>query len=78
MTNAVARASVTIAAPKHRVWEALTEPSWIVRYMPVSDFVADWREGGSIAWKGQLGRKVCQDWIGEDSRNLAGSRGRRQ
>lgn len=54
----VARVSLVVAAPRHMVWEALTDPRWMTRYMPLSDVTVDWRAGGTIAWRGQLGRKT--------------------
>ena len=53
----VARASISIAAPRGRVWNAFVDPKVIERYMPVADFSADWVEGGQMTWRFEwLGR----------------------
>jgi uncharacterized protein YndB with AHSA1/START domain len=55
----VARASVTINAPRAKVWNALVNPDTIKRYAPVSEVVSDWRENSSIVWRGVLeGRSI--------------------
>ena len=40
----VARASVTIDAPRARVWDALVNPETIKGYMPVTEVISEWRE----------------------------------
>jgi uncharacterized protein YndB with AHSA1/START domain len=57
----VARASVTIAAPGARVWQALVTPELIKRYMFGTTVVSDWREGSSILWKGEWKGKAYED-----------------
>jgi uncharacterized protein YndB with AHSA1/START domain len=57
----VARASVTIDASKAKVWEALTTPETIKKYMFGADTVTDWRPGSSITWKGEWEGKPFED-----------------
>ena len=46
-----ASTSVDIAAPPHAVWEALTEPALIARYMHGTQVETDWVEGTPVrAW----------------------------
>ena len=45
----VAKASVTVNAPKARVWDALVNPETIKEYMFGTTVVSDWREGSPIA-----------------------------
>jgi uncharacterized protein YndB with AHSA1/START domain len=48
----VAKASISISAPADKVWNALTNPDVIRRYMFGTTVVSDWREGSPIVWKG--------------------------
>ena len=57
----VARASVGIHAPIARVWEALVTPETIKRYMFGTTVVSEWKEGGSITWKGDWKGKAYED-----------------
>ena len=59
--NLIARASVTIDAPKARVWNALVDPEAIERYMFGTNVVTDWREGSPIVWKGEWKGKTYED-----------------
>jgi len=47
----VARVSLTINAPRAKVWDALVDPEKIKQYILASDVVSAWREGSSIVWK---------------------------
>ena len=58
--ESVARVSLLIDAPTSEVWTALTDPAWITRYLPATDFVADWRKGGLMRWRGALGQKFYE------------------
>jgi len=57
----MARATTVINAPKSKVWEALVNPDAIKRYMFGTDVVSDWKEGGSIVWKGEWEGKKFED-----------------
>lgn len=60
-TDHVARASVTVAAPRDKVWEALTEPEAIKEYMFGAEVRSDWSEGSEITWKGEWQGKPYED-----------------
>lgn len=57
----VARASIAINVPISKVWDALVNPEVIKRYMFGASVVSDWREGGSIVWKGEWQGRPYQD-----------------
>jgi uncharacterized protein YndB with AHSA1/START domain len=50
--NFIAKASVTIAAPASRVWDALTNPDLIKQYFFGTQAVSDWKEGSTLEFKG--------------------------
>lgn len=50
----VARVSLTINAPRAKVWDALVDPEKITQYILASDVVSAWREGSSIVWKSEF------------------------
>jgi uncharacterized protein YndB with AHSA1/START domain len=52
MSDHIATAQTEIEAPPSRVWEALTDPDQIEKYMFGSRVVTDWKPGSSIVWKG--------------------------
>ncbi len=58
----VARASILIHASSSRVWDALTNPELIRQYMFGATVVSEWKEGGSIVWKGEWEGRTCEDW----------------
>src|SRR6185503_19045112 len=43
----IARVSLTINAPRAKVWDALVDPEKIKQYILASDVVSQWREGSS-------------------------------
>jgi uncharacterized protein YndB with AHSA1/START domain len=49
----IAKASISINAPKERVWDALVDPKAIRQYMFGAQVVSDWKEGSPITWKGE-------------------------
>ncbi|MGZ6546101.1 MAG: SRPBCC family protein [Actinomycetota bacterium] len=57
----VARASVAIAAPPARVWEGLTNPEIIKKYMFGADVACDWREGSPLVIRGEWDGKPFED-----------------
>ena len=56
-----AQATVTINAPAIRVWEALTDPERIKRYLFGADVITDWKEGSPIIYKGTYEGKAYED-----------------
>ena len=61
MNGIVATATIDIAAPASRVWEALTEPDQIAAYMFGSRVETDWEVGHPITWNGEWEGKPYQD-----------------
>ena len=59
--NLIARTSVTVNAPKTKVWNALVSPEAIKQYMFGTNVVSDWREGSPIIWKGEWQGKSYED-----------------
>jgi len=52
---------VTINAPKADVWDALTNPEKVKRYMHGTEMSTDWKEGSPITWTGEWQGKPYQD-----------------
>jgi uncharacterized protein YndB with AHSA1/START domain len=61
MPGIVADASIDIAAPTERVWEALTDPAQIEQYMFGTHVETDWHLGSPITWSGVWEGKEYQD-----------------
>jgi uncharacterized protein YndB with AHSA1/START domain len=61
MEDHVATAETEIEAPAQRVWEALTDPDEIEKYMFGSRVVTDWQPGSSITWSGEYEGKAYED-----------------
>lgn len=61
MGDLISRASTTVDAPAGAVWQALTDPQLIKQYMFGTTVVSDWREGGSIVWRGEWQGKRYED-----------------
>jgi uncharacterized protein YndB with AHSA1/START domain len=58
MTGHVATAQCEIDAAPDKVWEALTDPELIKKYMFGSEVKTDWKPGSPITWQGEFeGRK---------------------
>lgn len=53
--------SVQINAPRSAVWDALTNPDKIKRYMHGTNVSTDWREGSAITWRGEWKGKPYED-----------------
>ncbi|MFJ6534618.1 SRPBCC domain-containing protein [Paenarthrobacter sp. NPDC091711] len=54
-------ASITIAAPREKVWEALTEPALIQQYFLGTNVTTTWRVGDPITYSGEYNGKPYQD-----------------
>ena len=61
MTGQIARAQVEVDADRPRVWEALTDPDQVARYMMGSRVETDWQVGSPITWSGEMDGKPYQD-----------------
>ena len=61
MSDFVARAETEIDAKPAQVWQALTEPDLIEKYMFGSQVVTDWEVGSPIVWKGEYEGKAYED-----------------
>jgi uncharacterized protein YndB with AHSA1/START domain len=61
MTGLHAHAAVDVQAPPQRVWEALTDPAEIARYMMGSRVETTWEPGSPITWSGEMDGRSYQD-----------------
>src|SRR6187549_814077 len=60
-TNNIAKAETTINASKEKVWDALTDPEMIKKYMFGTTVISDWKEGSKIIWKGEWEGRSYED-----------------
>ena len=61
MTSHVAHAEVEISASPRQVWDALTDPAAIARFMFGAKVDTDWEEGSPITWTGEFDGTPFQD-----------------
>ena len=61
MADHVATAETEIDASPDQVWDALTDPDQIKKYMFGSQVETDWRPGSPIVWKGEYEGKKYED-----------------
>jgi uncharacterized protein YndB with AHSA1/START domain len=61
MADHVATAEIEVNASVGQVWEALTDPDLIQRYMFGSRVETDWEPGGPIVWSGEYEGKEYED-----------------
>jgi uncharacterized protein YndB with AHSA1/START domain len=61
MGDYVATADTVISASPAQVWNALTDPEQIKKYMFGTDVETDWRQGSPITWKGEYEGKAYED-----------------
>lgn len=59
--NHIAKVSKKVAAPASDVWDALTSPEKIGRYMFGTKVVTDWKPGSDIVWEGEWEGNRYQD-----------------
>ena len=57
----VAKASTTINAPASKVWEAITKPELIKKYLFDTDVISDWKVGSPIVYRGEWQGKPFED-----------------
>ena len=60
-TNNIAKAETTIATSADKVWNALTDPEMIRKYMFGTNVNSEWKEGARITWKGEWEGKHYED-----------------
>lgn len=61
MKQHVARASVKINARPEKVWDALTNPELVRRYMLGTTVNSNWTAGAPITWKGEMQGRSYED-----------------
>ena len=59
--NLIAKAEVLIRSAADTVWDALTSPYLISKYMFGATVTSDWEVGSSISWKGEWKGKPYED-----------------
>jgi uncharacterized protein YndB with AHSA1/START domain len=59
--NLIAKVSIAIDAPGHKVWNALVDPEAIRQYMFGTQVVSSWKEGSPIVWKGEWQGRPYED-----------------
>ena len=57
----LAKVSISIDAPKEKVWEALTKPELIKQYLFGTQVTTDWQVGSPITYKGTWESKSYED-----------------
>ena len=61
MSGHIATAQCEIDAPPEKVWQALTDPELIKKYMFGSEVTTDWKPGSPITWKGEFEGRAYED-----------------
>ena len=61
MTGIAATAEVDIDAHAQKVWDALTDPDQIAKYMFGARVETDWQPGSAIVWKGEFQGRSYED-----------------
>ena len=61
MAGRIATAEIDIDATPQDVWDALTDPRQIEKYMLGSQVETDWVEGSPITWKGEYEGRSYED-----------------
>jgi len=56
-----ARADIVVDAPRDRLWQALTDPETIARYLLGTRVETDWREGSAITYHGEWEGRPYED-----------------
>ncbi len=57
----ILRKTISIKAPASKVWEALTTPEWIKKYLFGTQTISDWKVGSPIIFTGTWEGKEYQD-----------------
>lgn len=58
----VATSTITIDAPRQRVWAVLTDPESVREFMFGTDLETDWSIGGPIRWRGVWEGREYEDY----------------
>jgi uncharacterized protein YndB with AHSA1/START domain len=61
MENHVARARVVVDAAPNVVWQALTDPDRVSRWMAGTEVSTDWQVGSPITWRGEMNGTPYED-----------------
>lgn len=61
MSQLILTKSISIRAPKKKVWEALTEPELIKKYFFDTQTETDWKVGSPIYYRGVWEGKMYED-----------------
>lgn len=56
-----AHAQMRVKAPKQKVWEALTTPRLIEKYLFGTNAISDWKVGSPLIFKGEWQGKTYED-----------------
>ena len=59
--KSIAKAEIWINAPTSKVWEALTTPEMIKKYLFGTEAISDWKEGSPLIYKGVWEGKAYED-----------------
>ena len=57
----VAKTQMTIHAPASKVWDALTKPELVKKYMMGADVKSDWKVGSPLTYTGQYNGKPFEE-----------------
>ncbi len=60
-SNLIANSQITINVPAAKVWEALTKPELIKKYLFGTEAKSDWKVGSPITYKGVWEGKAYED-----------------
>ncbi|MEO8877436.1 MAG: SRPBCC family protein [Polyangiaceae bacterium] len=59
--NLTAKTELTICAPTSKVWEALTKPELVKKYMMGADVKSDWKVGSALTYTGEYKGKAFEE-----------------
>lgn len=59
--NLIAKATVLIRADRAKIWDALTNPAQLRKYMFGAEVESEWKPGSAITWKGMWQGKPYED-----------------
>jgi uncharacterized protein YndB with AHSA1/START domain len=60
-TNLTAKTSITINASANKVWDALTKPDLVKKYMMGADIHTDWKVGSPLRYTGEYKGKPFEE-----------------